>query len=382
MRKRSLLLSIFIIIPFLTACWDYREVDGLTIVVGFAVDKTDKGDYLLTFEVADMSEAGKEGKVKSVLIESEGETLLDAIRNTISKNYPRLYFGHAVCVILSQDVARDGVLNVLDFITRDSEVRLSIYLFVSEEETAKELLKAKPLTSELLMLEISNILEEQKDLSKAFPVQVYEFVNALGEEGFSGVMTSICSELNDEEEVIKLCGTAVFKEDKLQGFINGEETKALCFILDEIKGGVIVVKTGFGEDESRISLEILRSSTKIKPVYVDNKLSIEVDIDISVFLDEHISKENYYDKEGIVKLQKTAGMQLKDEIESFVRKVQSELNSDIFGFGNSVYRDLPVVWKKEKDKWDQTFKDLEVSVNPHIEIVHAGLLSEPIMMGD
>lgn len=381
MRKLIILLYVCIIILTLTACWNYREVDRLTIVAGFAIDKTDNGNYLLTFEVVDMHEAGKEGKVRSVLIETEGETLLDAARNTISKNFPKLYFGHATIAILSKEVARESLLGVIDFICRDAELRLDIHLFVSEGETAGEILKAKALTTELLSFEINNILDEVKSLSKAIPMRSYEFVKLLGGKGVSGMMTSLCTVENNNEKVIKLCGTAIFNRDKLQGFINGDETKTLSFIIDEVKGGVIVAKVGPKAIEDRISLEISESKTKIKPVYKDNKLSIEVNINTSVFIDEHASKENYNDEEGLEKLKKIAEKQLKDEIESLIKKVQTEFGSDIFGFGYFVYKNIPKVWKQQEDKWDEVFKNLEVKVEPKIEILHTSLLSKPVKIG-
>ena len=50
-------------IPLTTACWNYREVDRITIVTGFAIDKKDdQGNYLLTFEVIDFQEASNEQK--------------------------------------------------------------------------------------------------------------------------------------------------------------------------------------------------------------------------------------------------------------------------------------------------------------------------------
>ena len=382
MKKLFLLLYIIIFIPFTTACWNYREVDQMTIVQGFAIDKTEQGNYLLTFEVIDFQESGTEQKVKSVLIESEGETLMSAIRNSISKNSPKLYFGHTTVVIISQEVAREGVLKVLDFFFRDAEPRLNINLFVSENETAGEILKAKALTSEILSVEITNILDEEKSLSKALLIPAYEFVNALVEDGISGIMTSVCTVENNEEKVVKLCGTAIFKEDRLQGFINNEETYALSFILDEVKGGIVVANLGSKTDEEKISLEILNSGTNVKPVYKDNKFSIIIDIDTKVALIEHNSKKSYNDEEGRKELKKIAEEQLKNKIENIIKKIQREFGVDIFGFGNRFYKELPEVWKEQGEKWSEIYEDLEVSVVTNIDIRHTGLLIKPIKNGD
>lgn len=63
------------------------------------------------------------------------------------------------------------------------------------------------------------------------PVQVYEFNSALGGEGISPVMSSICTTEMKGQKVIKLCGTAIFKKDKFLGFLNEDETKRKAFAL-------------------------------------------------------------------------------------------------------------------------------------------------------
>jgi spore germination protein KC len=382
MKKCFIAVYIFLFMPLCTACWDYREVDRLTIVTGFSIDKANNGGYLFTIEVVDLQGATSDKPVKSVLIESEGEGLLSAARNTVNKNYPRLYIGHTTIIILSQEVARDGVLKVLDLVFRDAETRLNINLLVSKDKTAGEILKAKALAEELVSVEINNMLEEQRILSKALPVPAYKFVNSLAEDGISGIMTSVCTGSNDEEKVVKLCGTAIFKGDKLQGFISDEETYALSFILDEVKGGVIVANTGTETDEEKISLEIRKSSTKINPEYTDGQLSVKVKIDTEVSLGEVASKKDFTDEKGREELKKITEKQLKEKIESMISKIQTDFGSDIFGFGNCFYKKLPTVWKEKRNEWDKLFRDLEVTVETNVEIKHIGLLSKPIQIGD
>ncbi len=383
MKKTILLLYVFILLPGLTACWNYREVERLTIVEGFAIDKAENGNYLLTFEVVDFQGATEGHSIKPVLIKSEGESIISAIRNTINKNFPKLYFGHTTILILSQEVAKDGVLKVIDFIFRDVEPRLNIDILISKDEKAGEILSAKALTSELLSLEITNILEEEKHLSKALSIPAYEFINALAGEGVSAVMTSVCTETNNEEKVVRLCGTAIFKEDKLQGFIDDNDTFVLSFIRDEVKGGVIVANVGSEIEEEKISMEILTSDTKIEPSFIDDKLSIKVSIDTKVALIEHdATKGNYIDEKGRAILKKITEEQLKNRIESMIKKIQEEFGVDIFGFGNRFYSDLPKVWKEKGENWEQLFKDLDVTVETNIDIKHTGLLSKPIKIGD
>lgn len=382
MKKLFLSLYIIISIPFLTACWNYREVDKLTIVTGMSVDKTENGNYLLTFEVVDFTHSPEGQMSKPALIESEGESVFSAIRNTLDRNAPKLYFGHTTVVIFSKTIAQEGISKVLDFFLRDAEPRLSVDLFVSEEETAGEILKVKPLTSEFVSIEIIDIINAQKNLSKALSVPAYQFMNAMAGEGVSGFMTSLCTTVNDGEKVLKTCGTAVFKKDILQGFINEDETFALSFILDEVKGGALVVDVSQGKDEEKITLEIMDNVTDIEPVYENGEMSVKISIKLMAALIEHNSPNNYNDEKGRRALVKMAEEQLKSKIEGIISKVQEEFGTDIFGFGNSFYRDLPKAWKEKKNEWDDIFRNLKVTVEAKLKLKHTGLLSEPVRIGD
>ncbi|MFZ5944672.1 MAG: Ger(x)C family spore germination C-terminal domain-containing protein [Bacillota bacterium] len=79
-----------------------------------------------------------------------------------------------------------------------------------------------------------------------------------------------------QEKTARLEGTAVFKQDKLVGFLNKEETRGLLWVLGQIKSGIIAVESPGGN--GKVSLEIIRASSKITPEIKDNELSITVEI--------------------------------------------------------------------------------------------------------
>lgn len=87
--------------------------------------------------------------MKSELLEVEGESIFDVFRNAISVNSHKLFWPYAEVVIFSQEVAREGVADIVDFFCRDPEPRMSLYLLVSESETAREILDAKSPASEI-----------------------------------------------------------------------------------------------------------------------------------------------------------------------------------------------------------------------------------------
>lgn len=365
----------------LTSCWNYREADNLTLARGFAVDMTEEGKFFISVETADMHKAGTEGQGKSAIIESEGETMFDAVRNAVLLNVPRLYWGHSTAVFISQQIAEEGVMKIMDFLTRDAETRLDAHPVIYKGETAREIFEAKPLTAELVSEELREMLHAHENTSKTLHIRIFQFIERLENEGVSAVMPAVCLTEIKGEKTLKLCGTAVFKKDKLVGFLDEDDTKYFSFVIDEVKGGLLVVNIGSEDEGGKVSLEILKSNTKLKAKYKENKISIEIKIKVRTAMNEIEVMDFPINEKEIENIEMAAEEQLKKDIENLIKKVQ-DINSDIFGFGRTVKRQLPKVWKEKGKDWDNIFKELEVEIVPEIEIVHSALLKKTINMGD
>ncbi len=103
----------------------------------------------------------------------------------------------------------------------------------------------------------------------------------------------------------RVAGAAIIRNDKLAGELDGEETKDLLFIRDEVKGGVLVSHEDAGLS-APISLEILRSRTKVKPVVETGKLKFKIDIQTTVGIDEVGGNENFPNEGAVIRLEDSA----------------------------------------------------------------------------
>lgn len=382
MRGRMLFLILLIInTTTFTGCWNYREINQLSIVAGMAVDKSETGKYILTVEIVDLHEGGRDTRIKSKLLEIEGDTLFDAVRNAVKITALRLYFGQMEILIISQEIAREGVFELVDILSRNAEPRLTIDLLVSKEKTANEILNSQSITTEIRSYEINDMLDAQKILSKTSKVEIYQFINALPCEGIYPVLPCVHLTETAGLKTSELSGTAVFKGDKLIGFLDEEETKYFSFITDKIKGGLLILKNSPDENNINISLEIYENKTKVKPVYSDGKVSIRLETKTRVVFAEQGTRENFMNESGRLMLEKDAGELLKTNITKVIQKVQKDFGVDIFGFGSIVNADMPDLWKEIGYDWNTVFKDMEVNVNTTIEIQNSGLLSKPIKVG-
>jgi spore germination protein KC len=88
------------------------------------------------------------------------------------------------------------------------------------------------------------------------------------------------------------------------------------------------------------------------------------------------------DENEILVLKHDAEEKLKANIKNVIRKVQEDYDVDAFGFGSTIYKDMPSLWKEIKPDWSNVFENLDVNVSVNIDIQNQGLLSKPIKVGN
>jgi spore germination protein KC len=360
-----------------TSCWNYREVDELSIVAGVAVDKGTNGLYKITAEIIKIS-GGKDTKTMAKTITMEGRTMFDAVRNGISLSGKKLYWSHTKVIILSKEIASEGIIKVIDWYSRDSETRADVHILISEGKSAGEIFSGQGVTEEIKSFVLDDMLKNQESMSKAPVTDILKFNNDLKAEGICAIAPVVNLKQMDGIMLPNIMGTAIFKSDKLVGFLNGEETKNMIFVRNEIKGGVLIEGMQGNDLTIPVSLEIFKNKTQVTPVTNGKDIEINININTIAAIDEIEGTENLIDDEGRKKLEQNAEKMLKAQIESIINKMQSEYDADIFGFGAKLREDKIKVWYRVNNNWEETFKDLKVNVIAKVHIRNSSMLSKPL----
>lgn len=374
-KKGKCFIIVLLMLFLLCGCQGYRGLDEMVIVTGIAIDKTPENDnYRLTFEIVDLTVPVKEMGLKGQVIESEGKTLFDAVRNAKKRITKKLYFGQAQIIIVSQEIARNEDVGIIvDWFLRDVECRETMCFIISQEETAREMFEIEALTHPLVSTEINNILElDQEVTSTTLCVELYKAFGGLHSEGEELALPVIHKAINNGKTVGETNGMAVFKDNKLVGFLPPNESKYYLFAIDEVKGGILTL-SAFGE-EHNISLEIFENKTGASFDYKDGKVKVTVKTDTTVYLGEVMRPYAPMDEKEINELEDIAKSELKKNISNSIKKVQSEFGADIYGFGNMIYKKDIKLWKQLAENWEEHFRTLEVEVESEIEIANTASL--------
>ena len=378
--RLTILALILCLSPLLAAgCWNYREIDELAVVAGVAVDKANNGNYIITSEVIQIGNE-KDAKIMSKKITIEGNTVFDAVRNGISLTGKKLYWSHAKIVIVSEEIAQKGLSKIVDWYNRDAETRTDVHIAVSKGVPAKEVLNSRGILEEIVSFQIDNMLKNQNSLSKAPDTEIWRFINDLQAKGVAAVTPSIEVVQTGGEKMPQVMGAAVFKKDKLIGFLDGTDTKNMLFIKDEVKGGLLVL----GENDLKVpvSLEIFKSETEVEPVVYGDKIEMNINIEVTTAIDEIGGSKNYIEESGRKNLELIAAKSLKAGIEDTIEKVQSDYGVDVFGFGAKVREDKPEVWSAVGEEWENYFKNLRINIKTRVHIRDSAMTSKPLTIGD
>lgn len=382
MQKHSKLLLI-ILIPLLivlNGCWDHRELNTLAIVSCLGIDKAEEPSKIqITAQIIKPGEmkAGEGGGGKKPYwnITTTGETVSDTIREFTHESNRKLYLPHNEALIFSQDIAKEGVKKYVDFFVREPESRELAKVLVSKGK-ANEILDLETELEKIPGRNISQLVDESVATSEASAVNMQEFSTRLMSKTTAPVASMIEVSDQGKGKIARLSGTAVFKTDKLIGYLNKAETRGLLWVIDKVKSGIIVVKSPSGE--GKVSLEIIRASSKITTEIKDNNVPyITVHIDEEGNLSDQMSPEDDLPKLPVwSSLEKSQADVIHQEVMAALEKAQ-ELNADIFGFGDAVHRKYPELWGDMEKQWDQYFPDLEVEVIVNAKLSRTGMIKKP-----
>lgn len=375
-RKIKSIVMIIISAYLFTGCWNYREINNLSVVAGIAIDRNElDGKYEVTIEIVNIKK-GKDISNNSEYITLCGDSLFDIIRNMISVSSRRLYFSHAKIVIISKELAKDGLSKAIDWYIRDAETRTDIYLLISKEKTAKEVLMTKRNENMIVSFDLAKVIQNEKNVSTAPKVDLWDFLDILKQKEANTSLPLVFIDKSGEKEVPRIEGMAVIKDDKLVGMIDGDIAKYILFTTDEIKTGILVLGRKSSEP---ISFEIFKNRTKIKYKFDEGKMKAQVFTDTIVSIAEYQTQQPFNTSEEKEVIEKQLANMLEESIYNSINMIQKEYKSDIFGFGITLHKDYPKVWKELSDDWEYNFENLEVEVISKVQIKNSATTSKPIM---
>jgi spore germination protein KC len=388
MKKRIIIYILCLILPLvLSGCWNRRELDKLAVVEAMGIDRLEDGQISLTYLLLKPSgvkgstasgEKGGGGKSFRV-VTATGQTVFDAIRNATYQVDRRAYFAQNKVIIIGEESAKSGIAPLLDLAARDPELRELVYVFITKGK-AKDILEVEHPQEKIPAKAIESLAKATRASSKVPEVFFIDIIKNLVSKTNGTVIPGI--ELTERkqnetvEKFVELHDTAIFKDDKLVGWFNPEETRGLLWILGEVKSGIIVVSSP-GDESKNVDLEIIRASGKVTPEIDEGKLTVTVEVKEEGNLAEQMSQVDLSKPDAFIQLEEKQAAIIEDEIRAALTKAQ-KWGVDIFKFGEKFHQRFPADWPVLQENWDEEFPNIEVNIIIDAKLRNMGISSEPI----
>lgn len=372
---------IILLITLTLGCQNYSELNQLAIVTATGIDKN-KGEYEVSVLIANspkVNSSNKEGEAKTTVYKAKGKTIGQAIKMIELKSPKELYFSHINCIVISDEIGKEGFLKVADFFMRNPETRNRFYLLQIDNGRSSDVLKIISPLESYPSQAIKTLIESSQTSSNVGDSASYSnFVGKTMQKGIDPIMTTIKIngdkdkgskqsnlETTEPNTYLSMGPIAIYKKDKLIALSSNKETELIRVLNNENKE----LNYSFKYRKKNINMFSNMTKTDIK---LNDKNSANIEIYVKGDIYETDSSVNLNDYKEVYKINKQWQKNIKKDVKKLISKIKYKWKSDIFGFGNMIYKKYPDYYKNFKlDKF-------KVNVKVKTEIISTGSLTKVI----
>jgi len=202
-------------------------------------------------------------------------------------------------------------------------------------------------------------------------MELGDFIELIEEEGVDPYAPGVKLLAKKGRKDIRVFQTALFKKDKLTGWLDEEQSRGLLIITNKAKGGITEINNP-ESPKQKLAVELEKSSTCWQLKVVNGQPKVKLFVETEGNITEAQNGLDFSKKETYTKLNREYAKAVRHDILKFLGKTK-ELGTDPAGFGRFIYRENPKLWQELKDDWEEEYKNLEVEVKIKAKIVRTGM---------
>lgn len=388
MIRRAALLALVAVLLSLAGCWSRIEVNDLAIVSMMAIDKAETGEIQVWIQVVNPIRAGGAPGVTGappgggadvapyVTLSARGRTILEATRDIQTEVPRRIFWAHMRVILVGERLAREGLRQVTDFLTRHRELRLTNYLLVS---------RGSPEAFMAAQVDLERLPEEYlRELSRSrigTAITLGEWAKLLAARGADPILGA--AELSPppagaprrQQPGLRLGGTALFQDDRLVGFMDEHVTRGLLWLRGEVHLGVVTVQVP--QAPGYVSVEWLSSRVTRQAWVEDGRAVIYVQARTEGDVSEESADLDLSKPAVLEAINTQMNREIRRRMEAALAQMR-ELNVDSAGLGEVVHQQLPQVWRRVEKRWlREEFRRAKVVIDVDARVRRTGLSSKP-----
>ena len=413
MPRVMLIIVLCILLPFsLTACTtDAHELNDWAFVHTIGVDKGVSDQLRFTFQMATYKGSGggsvsgtgggsgSQGNKDHAVISIDCPTFYSGI-NMLNTSLSRtLNFMHSKYLIISEELARDGVERFINGMMRSYQIRRSMYVIIVKGSASDFIKEFNPVIGTSITKTQELIMDHQYETGLFAEVTYNEF--SIGLKNTYTQPTAALAAINDfssfktggapPEEFksggdyyagelpreggnkYEFFGTALFDGDKMIGELSGDETRAMLMMKGEFQDASIAIPDPI-DSKLRLGFYVhQQKKPNIKITFKDGEPVIHVKVSLEGSLQNVQSSTEYEGEELKPVAEKALETFIKDNFDKTIDKCKS-LNCEAFGFGETAAMQFLTIQEWEEYNWIAHFKYAEVTTEVEFIMQRTGTI--------
>lgn len=378
--KKILLSLITLLIIFLTSgCYNYKEINQMAITSSIGIDKDEtKNEYIVSAQIMNSKESEDSEDSQITVYSRKGKTIHEALRDLTLKSPRRLYGNHLSKIVLSEEVASEGIQNILDIFNRVTEVRNEFVITIVKDDKASDVLKVLTST-ETIPAEYVKLSLKSADNNSGltYTTKLDEFVSLYLKKGIDPTVPVLKIDkkskkgktvdnitTTDPISKIVIDSLAVTNEGKFEAFLKKDEIIGYNYLRNQIQKMVIPVKC---DDKNYASVSVQSNKTKSKIKKENNKYTVTFYINVNAIITEYNCSKKLTKTKTLESLEKRSEKKIKSYIKKAINK-QKNTKGKFLGIERLIYLDYP----KYKNE------DYNIKYNVNVNIVRKGEISNSI----
>jgi len=356
--KIVLAIIFFVISLFLSNDLGVIKIEKTSIITAIAIDKEDNSTIKVSAQIALPQAVDTKTNSDSIVV-GKGKTIGQAIDNVAIKTgwYPKLSFCNLV--IVEKSIADALLPEIVNYVLYSKKMYDSILIAYSEEK-AEKVLSATGTLDNISSFSIQKILLKNADDANAvYFSRIKDIAIDLTSKSAKSLIPLIKIESDNKSQktetgtseptnVFDATTTMLLNKGKIVGSLNKEQTLFYNLIVKGVKEIYFEVPLN---DNSTALLKIIDSKSKIKIKQKNNLVSLDIKVDLKVYLID-VKSENIFETQysNVVpqEIIDNATTKVKKEIAGLIDK-SFTTGCDFFEIKENLFRFYPKFYAKQKN---------------------------------
>lgn len=332
-----------------------RELDGMALMRTLGVDAAEEG--VAVTASSGTGSGGEGGGEKPAEVSSRRDSSISgAVLSMQAEGSAYVYFGHVGQLLLGEELARTQLMESLEYVLRDVEMRLDTQLYIVKGGSAGDAISAAAAQG--------SAADRLDAMAEGAGLRSWSMSRSVGEvlSDLERCGAAFVPALTADGE-LKADGYAIVKNGALAGWAEEEAAQGINLLLGKVEADM--VETAL-QDGTKATLRVVGARSRIRPVFQEGTLSgLEAICEVEANLAE--GGVELRDTDALAELEAQLGQTESRRVREALLLGQ-ELDADFLDLQSAAGLTRPWRWAEIQEQWAQwTGLELTVEVQAHVE---------------